>query len=76
MEKLDESSVEGRRKIVEQSIVLSTCDGSEEGPLYRFLAETYYIPGRLTGNDIHEIILDVARRVAAHNRQKMLNAKE
>ena len=73
---LDESTVEGRRKIVEWSIAMSTSDGSEEGPLYRFLAETYYIPGRLTGEDIHEIILDVARRVAAYNRQKMLNGEK
>ena len=73
---LDESTVEGRRKIVEWSIAMSTSDGSEEGPLYRFLAETYYIPGRLTGEDIHEIILDVSRRVAAYNRQKMLNGEK
>ena len=74
--KLDESTVEGCRKLVEWSIAMSTSDGSEEGPLYRFLAETYYIPGHLTGEDMHEIILDVARRVAAYNRQKMLNGEK
>lgn len=70
MNQFDLNTAEGRTAFIKHSIEMAEAGGEAVDPLYRCLAENYFIPGLISIKDMEEVGLDMAKRIGRFSGSK------